>query len=239
MARASTETLAAHTAYIWRAGGGTRGSKPMSDETATARQLFDRLKVEGWKLVQQWEADKEPETNHLEFKRKTDRKTATIANVDKDQIARTLSAFANTGRRPSRLRSRRWRSGDRQTFDRVEGIEELEELEAFGSAVRAGPFHVYGPANRGSRRLAGSSAELESRRSRDPYSRKPRRPAPSREGVEQGQGPLLHAHGGWRAAHAASAARRDVCVHREAAPQALGQAPRGGSRVMLCWFSGW
>lgn len=68
----------------------------MISEHAPGREVFDRLKAEGWPLVESWRQARESETLHLEFKLKTDPSTDAIEDEDKAEIARTLSALANT-----------------------------------------------------------------------------------------------------------------------------------------------
>ena len=61
-----------------------------------SRDLFSRLRREGWPVVDEWTAAQEPETNHLEFKNKHDPARSDIAPEDIDELAKSLSAFANT-----------------------------------------------------------------------------------------------------------------------------------------------
>jgi hypothetical protein len=57
-----------------------------------ARELFDSLT---WDTMQQWRNDEERETLHLEFKRKDAKSHAKIDDVDKANLAKALSSFAN------------------------------------------------------------------------------------------------------------------------------------------------
>lgn len=61
------------------------------------RDLFDRLRSDGWSVIERWVEEQEAETNHLEFKKKHDPTIASIDIEDCDEIAKSLSAFANTG----------------------------------------------------------------------------------------------------------------------------------------------
>jgi Divergent AAA domain. len=61
------------------------------------RSLFDRLKKEGWKVVEELISDHSPETLYLEFKCKAhDGQPGRLHDDDKKNLAKTISAFANT-----------------------------------------------------------------------------------------------------------------------------------------------
>lgn len=98
------------------------------------RELFERLKGEGWALLEEWRAAQEPETLHLEFKRKEDAKTATIDAGDRDNVARTLSAFANTEGGLLVLGVAAG-GGSREGFDRASGVAPIVNAEQFGGAL--------------------------------------------------------------------------------------------------------
>lgn len=68
----------------------------MISEHAPGREVFDRLNAEGWPLVESWRQARESEPLHLEFKLKTDPSTEAIEDEDMAEIAKTLSAIANT-----------------------------------------------------------------------------------------------------------------------------------------------
>ena len=101
-----------------------------------ASELFERVKVEGWATVGRWVADKEPETHHLEFKRKTDPATATLDPGDCEEIAKSLSAFANTGGGVLVLGVDAGAGQNRGGgFDRVRRAAPIADVEAFGGAL--------------------------------------------------------------------------------------------------------
>ena len=58
--------------------------------------MYERLKDDGWTLLEEWHREQEPETLHLEFKLKDDPIAAAIGDADRTNVAKTLSAFANT-----------------------------------------------------------------------------------------------------------------------------------------------
>jgi len=61
------------------------------------RSLFDRFKVEGWKVVEELVSDHSPETLHLEFKCKAhEGQPGKLHDDDKKNLAKAISAFANT-----------------------------------------------------------------------------------------------------------------------------------------------
>lgn len=98
------------------------------------RDLFERLKAEQWALVDAWLAEKEAETLHLEFKLKANAATATIDDEDKAEIAKTLSAFANTegGLLVVGIDAG---GGNGKGFDRVTRVDRLADVERFGGAL--------------------------------------------------------------------------------------------------------
>jgi hypothetical protein len=59
--------------------------------------MFERLQREGWPVVEEWIKDKQEETLNLEFKKKRDPQHPKLDDDDKKNIAKPLSAFANTG----------------------------------------------------------------------------------------------------------------------------------------------
>jgi hypothetical protein len=98
------------------------------------RDLFERLKVEGWPLVDEWMANAEAETLHLEFKFKTNPESVAIDSADKANIAKTLSAFANTegGLLVMGIDAG---GGGRGGFDRVTNLVPVADAERFGGAL--------------------------------------------------------------------------------------------------------
>jgi hypothetical protein len=99
-------------------------------------ELFERFRTEGWSLVEQWHSDREPETNHLEFKNKKDPSTSVSDEEDKTNIAKALSAFANTGGGLLVLGVDAGGGGKKgQTFDRVNAVRPIEQVEAFGGSL--------------------------------------------------------------------------------------------------------
>jgi hypothetical protein len=61
----------------------------------SGRIIFDRLKAEGWKLIEEWHANREEETQHLEFKRKETHGNPEPEAKDKAHVAKAASGFAN------------------------------------------------------------------------------------------------------------------------------------------------
>ena len=100
----------------------------------SGRALFERLRIERWDLVREWADAKEAETLHLEFKRKGTPSTASIEDGDKGGLAKTLSALANVEGGLLVLGIGAG-GGGRETFDRVEAVQEIADVESFGSAV--------------------------------------------------------------------------------------------------------
>jgi predicted HTH transcriptional regulator len=98
------------------------------------RDLFDELQSARWALVEGWLTRTEPETLHLEFKLKENPSTPTIDDADKKQVARTLSAFANTEGGLLVLGIDAG-GGTHGGFDRVTRIAPIANVETFGGAL--------------------------------------------------------------------------------------------------------
>jgi len=102
----------------------------------SGRELFERFRTEGWRLVEQWLGDHESETNHHEFKNKKDPSTSALDEEDKANVAKALSAFANTGGGVLVFGVDAGGGGKKgQTFDRVNAIRPIEQVEAFGGSL--------------------------------------------------------------------------------------------------------
>src|SRR5689334_5724892 len=101
-----------------------------------SRELFDRLKREGWPVVQAWVDDQEAETNHLEFKNKENAERSEIAPADLTEIAKSVSAFANTGGGLLVIGVDAGGGTKRGAgFDRVRRISPISGVEAFGGGL--------------------------------------------------------------------------------------------------------
>jgi len=98
------------------------------------RELFERLKAQGWALIEEWRAAEEPETQFLEFKRKANPSIATVGPEDRDNIAKAVSSFAN-GDGGLLVIGVAAGGGNREGFDRVTGVVLINDAEKFGGAV--------------------------------------------------------------------------------------------------------
>jgi hypothetical protein len=105
-------------------------------ETMSAHDVFEQLRTEKCGLVQRWLAEHEQETNHLEFKKKEHPEVVDLDPVDKDNIAKAMSAFANTGGGVLVLGMDAGAGGQRgQAFDRVQAVLPISNVEAFGGSL--------------------------------------------------------------------------------------------------------
>lgn len=107
------------------------------DESA-ARALFDQLgEPDAWTaVVERWKADATEETNHLEFKQKTTSSKPDVEQADIVEIAKSMSAFANTDGGLIVVGVYAGAGGKRGAgFDRVQRLEPIANVEAFGGLV--------------------------------------------------------------------------------------------------------
>src|SRR5262245_49050380 len=104
-----------------------------------SRAIFDRLKKEQWTVVEEWISEKQPETLNLDFKTKSDANKEGLGGHDKKNIAKTLSAFANTegGLLILGIATTKTPKDEPDRADRVQPIKQIAKfLQAFENHQR-------------------------------------------------------------------------------------------------------
>jgi len=113
------------------------------------RSLFDRFKLQGWKVVEELISDHSPETLYLEFKCKAhDGQPGKLHDDDKKNLAKAISAFANTegGCLVFGIRTER---GKGDAPDYAKEAQPINALGAFKGRVEAILRDVVNPASAG------------------------------------------------------------------------------------------
>jgi hypothetical protein len=101
-----------------------------------AREILDRLVANGWPVVQDWVSNREPETNRLEFKLKGKASASGLDDEDLENLATSLSAFANQDGGLLVIGVYAGGGGARgASFDRAQHLKPVPDVEAFGGLV--------------------------------------------------------------------------------------------------------
>jgi hypothetical protein len=97
-------------------------------------ELFERLRREGWAVVDEWLASQQEELLTLDFKQKRTPAVSTLEADDKATLAKAMSAFANTsgGVIVFGIEASKVVSGQP---DRVQAVRHIHQLDVFQQAV--------------------------------------------------------------------------------------------------------
>lgn len=100
-----------------------------------ARNIFDQILADGWSTFQKWVADREQESEHLEFKCQAQTVNAgALGDGDKANLARGLSGFANTAGGVI-VFGISTKKGDKRHPDLAASICAINEVDAFKGEV--------------------------------------------------------------------------------------------------------